>query len=126
MKLELMVLGVVLIMFTSHKAWGEQDCYADKNTIKRVCINSIKISGNYVPPSYLCRHLVGTSDMACICRVLWPSDEHVVSTAKLIRLASDCGQALSVGSKCGSKYYYLIISNASSLVYISYSLYFNE
>ena len=107
MKLELMVLGVVLIMFTSHKAWGEQDCYADKRTILRVCINSIKISGDYAPPSYLCRHLVGTSDMACICRVLWPSDEHVVSAAKLIRLSSDCGQALPVGSKCGSKYIYL-------------------
>ena len=104
----IIVVGVVGIMFaSSHKALGEQDCYADKRTILRVCINSIKISGNYVPPSYLCRHLVGTSDMACICRVLWPSDEHVVSAAKLIRLSSDCGQALPVGSKCGSKYIYL-------------------
>lgn len=106
----IMVVGVVGIMFaSSHKALGEQDCYADKRTILRVCINSIKISGDYDPPSYLCRHLVGTSDMACICRVLWPSDEHIVSAAKLIRLASDCGQALHVGSKCGSKYIYIYI-----------------
>ncbi|OEL32785.1 hypothetical protein BAE44_0006196 [Dichanthelium oligosanthes] len=92
-----MVLGVVFIIFKSHQAWGEQDCHADKATIKLVCINTIKVKGDYIPPSYLCRHLVGTSDMARICRMLEPSDEVTLARLNLFSLH------MIVARRCPSK-----------------------
>lgn len=102
-KLRLMVLLIVVTMFTSHQAWGEQDCHEDKETILMVCYDSIEINGDYVPPTNICRRAVEKYDMACICRILKPGEEVVISAFKLVRLARDCGKTLPIRSKCGSK-----------------------
>jgi hypothetical protein len=69
--------------------------------------------------------------VACICRVLWPSDERVVSAAKLIRLASDCGQALSVSNAMlYMNYFYKAslcnVNSPSSMIWIMFLIRFGR
>lgn len=99
----LMVLALVFILFATPRACGEGDCYEHKDWIKRLCINSIKLHGKYEPPTDTCRQLVEAADMVCICHILKPADELMISIIKLVRLARDCGKPLPVGTKCGSK-----------------------
>ncbi|OEL18460.1 hypothetical protein BAE44_0020523 [Dichanthelium oligosanthes] len=90
-------------MFTTHKAWGDQDCYTEKRNVLTVCEQTIKNIGDYIPPSNICRNVVRGSDMACVCRKLNHEDERTISAIKLVHLASDCGKPLTVGSECGNK-----------------------
>jgi hypothetical protein len=106
-KFLLMVFALVFVMFSSHQALSEQDCHEDKEKLLTICWDTIKIDGAYVPPTRFCRYFVQKVDMACVCRVLNPADEVTTSVVKLVRLAHDCGKALPVGSKCGSKYLYI-------------------
>lgn len=99
----LMVLALVFILFATPQAWCEPDCHEHKKWIKRLCINSIKLHGEYEPPTNTCRQLVEAADMVCICHILEPVDELKISIIKLLHLARDCGKPLPVGTKCGSK-----------------------
>nr|TKW06245.1 hypothetical protein SEVIR_7G230100v2 [Setaria viridis] len=100
--LQLLVFALVLTIFTTHQAWGEEDCYEEKRSIIKYCIKSIRIRGKYVPPSRTCRVYVELCDMACVCHVLTPQDELRISAFKLVRLARDYGVPVPAGSKCGS------------------------
>ena len=106
-KFLLAVFALVFVMFTSHQAWSEQDCHEDKEKLLTICWDTIKIDGAYVRPTAFCRYFVKKVDMACVCRLLNPADEVTTSAVKLVHLAHDCGKALPVGSKCGSKYLYI-------------------
>ncbi|KAF8664720.1 hypothetical protein HU200_054438 [Digitaria exilis] len=69
--LELLVFVLVLLMPTTHQAWGEPDCYVEKELlVLRKCRFTIKILGDYVSPNPSCRVAVDHSDMACICYIL--------------------------------------------------------
>ena len=120
-KFLLVVFALVFVMFTSHQAWSEQDCHEDKEKLLiTICWDTVKIDGAYVPPADFYCHFVQIVDMASVCRLLYPVDEvttsavkkslqltSVVTLSKLVHLAHDCGKALPIGSKCGSKYLYI-------------------
>jgi hypothetical protein len=100
--IQLLVFTLVFIMSTT-QAWGDQDCYQEKDMVLRECTISIITIGNYIPPSNLCCRHVRSSDMVCVCRKLEPSDEVSVSPRKLVRVAEDCRKPLPPRTKCGSK-----------------------
>lgn len=56
--LMVMVLALAFVMFTSHQAWGEQDCHDGKKVLLVVCHDTVKIDGDYVPPNPSCRRVV--------------------------------------------------------------------
>ena len=68
-KLVLMVLALVFTIFTRHQASCGQDCYVNKDILKRVHMNTVKIKEKYIAPRDLCHRIVGAQHMACICRV---------------------------------------------------------
>ena len=102
--LQLVVFSLVFTTFTAHQAWGEKDCYQQRDLVKRDCDKTIKINEPYKPPTAECIGAVKLSDMVCICRILTPDDEKEISAPKLLRLAEECNRPVPVGSKCGCKY----------------------
>ena len=102
--LGLLAFALVFIMLATHPAWGEQDCYAEKDAVIRRCMETIIFIGDYIDPSNICRATVQQSDMACVCRVISDSEQRKISVVKLVRLARQCDKPVPVGSKCGSKY----------------------
>ena len=98
------ILAIVFILSVAHQVVGDADCYKEKQMVMRLCNDSIKIGGDYVPPTDLCRQYVSRVDMVCICHKLTSYDELVVSAIKLVHLAQDCHKPVPSRSKCGSKY----------------------
>jgi hypothetical protein len=88
--LQLMVFSLAFTMLVTRQAWGEEDCYQDKE-VKSKCKNTIRHGGDYVQPSVECCATVRKSNMACICR----------------NLSAD--NPVAVGSKCGGMYQILFI-----------------
>ncbi|OEL28482.1 hypothetical protein BAE44_0010500 [Dichanthelium oligosanthes] len=85
--IQFLVFVLVSTIFSTHQAWGEKDCYAQKVLVKHFCVLTITIHGDYFPPAITCCQL----------------DEAEISAIKLVRLAHDCNKPLPVGNKCGSK-----------------------
>lgn len=117
---QILMFALAFAIFTTHQAWGEQDCHDEKEDVEKYCIGSIKINGDYEPTTAMCRQVVGRSDMACICCLLNPRDEVHVSAVKLVRLARDCRKPLPSGSRCGSKYDILTIRLNKLLITLSF------
>ncbi|PAN41384.1 hypothetical protein PAHAL_8G039500 [Panicum hallii] len=86
--LGLLASALVFTMFAAHQAWGEPDCYAEKELVLRKCRFTIKIPGDYVRPNPSCRVAVDHADMACICHILTIEEESTVSISKILRLAA--------------------------------------
>ena len=64
---QILTFALAFAILTTHQAWCEQDCHDQKEDVEKHCMNSIKIDGDYEPPSRQCRQTVERSDMACIC-----------------------------------------------------------
>ena len=64
---QILTFALAFAILITHQAWGEQDCHDQKEDVEKRCMNSIKIDGDYEPPSRQCRQTVERSDMACIC-----------------------------------------------------------
>ncbi|CAL5055284.1 unnamed protein product [Urochloa decumbens] len=99
---QLMVFALVFTMFIPHLSLGEKDCYEQKYRFKHKCMESIEIKGPYVAPSDSCVLVVRQSDMACICRVILIEEQAEISVSKIVRLATECGNPVPAGNKCGS------------------------
>jgi hypothetical protein len=100
--LQLMVFSLVFTMLVTRQAWGEEDCYLDKEEIKSKCKDAISLGGDYVQPSAECCAAMRKSNMACICRNLSADEQlRVLSVSKLIRVSRQCHNPVAVGSKCG-------------------------
>ena len=68
-KLLPMDLALVFTIFTPHQASCGQDCYVDKNILRRVHMDTVKIKEKYIAPLDLCHQILGALHMACIYRV---------------------------------------------------------
>ncbi|TVT99709.1 hypothetical protein EJB05_54909, partial [Eragrostis curvula] len=98
-----LLVCLIFAIFTTNHIWGEKDCYKEKELVRKHCLATITVHGDYVPPNNPCRHVVESSDMVCICRTLTSQEEVTISATKLVRLAHDCHKPVPIGSKCGSK-----------------------
>jgi hypothetical protein len=52
--LQLIVFSLVFTMLVTRQAWGEEDCYQDKEEIKSKCKDAISLGDDYVQPSAVC------------------------------------------------------------------------
>lgn len=100
---QVITCALILTMFVSRQAWGEDDCYDKKVLLIMHCKDTIQFEGAYVDPTNKCRSVVEASDMACVCLKITIKEQYHINARKIIRLARDCGKPLPVGSKCGSK-----------------------
>ena len=106
--LQLMVYVLVFTILMTHQAWGEDDCYDEKDKVKHDCMKTLDISKDWEEPSHKCRRTVQKSDMACICRIITIEEQIKISMGKLVRLARECGKIIPDESKCGRKYQILL------------------
>ena len=104
--LQLLVFALVFTMFTKHQALGEQDCYAERDSVIHECMETLRHDAPYKHPTASCRRVARRSDVACICRVLSIDDEGLISAAKFLQLARECGRPVIGVPKCGSKLFY--------------------
>ncbi|TVU15149.1 hypothetical protein EJB05_38656, partial [Eragrostis curvula] len=101
---QIMLFALVFTnIIATHQAWGEKECYGEKESIKHKCKENISIIDDYVRPGQECCHVVKESDMICVCRILSIEEESTISAVKLFYVARDCGNPVPVGKKCGSK-----------------------
>lgn len=101
---QILIIALIVFMFTTHQAWGEQDCHNEKISVIRKCQKIIEIGTPYARPRGACRRAVESSDMACVCRIITEDEEFYISVSKIVQLARDCGKIIPEGAKCGSKY----------------------
>ena len=104
--LQLLVFALVFTMLTKHQALGEQDCYAERDSVIHECMETLRHDAPYKHPTASCRRVVRRSDVACICRVLTDDDEKQISVDKFLQLARECGRPVIGVPKCGSKLFY--------------------
>ncbi|TVT96971.1 hypothetical protein EJB05_57802, partial [Eragrostis curvula] len=99
---QIMLFALVFTnIIATHQAWGEKECYGEKESIKHKCKENISIIDDYVRPGQECCHVVKESDMICVCRILSIEEESTISAVKLFYVARDCGNPVPVGKKCG-------------------------
>lgn len=91
------------MMFATHHAWGEPDCYDEKIKVKQACIQTIKFGGAYKDPTDACKDVVSRSDMTCICSMITSEEETEISVYKFLLLARACNKPVKPGTTCGSK-----------------------
>lgn len=102
--LQMLIIGLlVIVVFTTHQVWSEQDCYGEKVLVVKRCWKTIEIGVAYENPTSKCRRTVESSDVACVCRIITTDEEAYISVSKLVKLARECGKQFPDGSKCGSK-----------------------
>lgn len=99
-----LIFGLLFSLLSINQAWGEKDCYGEKDSIIYNCRKTLAIHTDWVDPSNECRHIVEKSDIMCICSILVPHDEIVTRIDKFFRLAHFCGKQIPEGTKCGRKY----------------------
>nr|TKW06593.1 hypothetical protein SEVIR_7G250000v2 [Setaria viridis] len=102
--LRALVYVLVFTMLVDNQAWGEKNCYPEKESVKYRCMKHIKFGTRYLPPllGNKCCRTVAVSDMVCICGILTEEEIREISSFKLVRVARDCGHPLPVGTKCGT------------------------
>lgn len=109
--LRVLVFALGFSMLANHQAWGEQDCYNEKELVKIKCKENIDVVGLYVRPllGEKCCKAVDASDMVCVCGAFTKKELGGISSIKLVHIARDCGHPVPAGTKCGSKYLILLI-----------------
>lgn len=102
--LQTLVFGLVLMMFATHHAWGEHDCYREKIILMQYCKKTIsKFTRDYKQPTQNCKDLVKIVDMTCVCSVFTSEDETQIDVRKFLYLAHQCGKPVTPGTICASK-----------------------
>nr|DAD42568.1 TPA_asm: hypothetical protein HUJ06_000798 [Nelumbo nucifera] len=68
------------------------------------CWSYIQYPGPKTPPSRTCCSIVRNANMPCVCASVTEQEETHISMEKLVYVAFMCGNPLSHGTRCGSKY----------------------
>ncbi|KAG2632425.1 hypothetical protein PVAP13_2NG093300 [Panicum virgatum] len=100
--IRLLVFALVFTLFIMPHAWGEQDCYHEKDVFLHKCALSIKRGLAYLPPNPICCRVVRKIDMTCVCRVIQPPEEENIDVRHAYFVSQDCGKPVPAGNKCGS------------------------
>ncbi|XP_021279266.1 protein LIM1-like [Herrania umbratica] len=66
------------------------------------CSKYVKASGPEIPPSQGCCDVIKDVDIPCLCKLVTPEVEKLVSMKKVVFVARTCGLTVQPGMKCGS------------------------
>ncbi|OMO54415.1 hypothetical protein COLO4_36502 [Corchorus olitorius] len=97
--LAIMVIFGALILENSRVS---ADCQIDIPGLIAQCKDYVKIKGPKVPPSQGCCGVVTKLDIPCVCKLVTPEIEKIVSMDKVVYVARTCGLTVPAGLKCGS------------------------
>ncbi|XP_024464535.1 non-specific lipid transfer protein GPI-anchored 20 [Populus trichocarpa] len=74
-------------------------------SLKSRCSRFVRIPGPKVPPSYACCQAVKeitVGDLPCLCKLLTPAVQKVISMEKAVCVARTCGLPVPPGTVCGT------------------------
>jgi hypothetical protein len=103
--IHLLFFALIFATFTAHEAWGDKDCYDEKQRFKHECNTNIKRGRNYERPSKSCCDTVRSVDMACVHRTI-SSEEKELSVQEISFLSMACNNSVQVAKKYGGNYIY--------------------
>ncbi|KAH9790039.1 AAI domain-containing protein [Citrus sinensis] len=66
------------------------------------CSQFVKKEGPQIPPSSGCCSAVKAADVPCVCALVTPAIEKIISMEKVVYVARTCGVTVKPGTKCGS------------------------
>ncbi|GAV75429.1 LTP_2 domain-containing protein [Cephalotus follicularis] len=99
-----MVVVVGTLIFCDHGA-NAQCSEIPPIDLMFQCERFVQISGPKIPPSRECCSVVKKVEVPCICKVVTPEIEKIISMDKVVYVARTCGVPVQPGMKCGSKIY---------------------
>ncbi|EOY32804.1 Bifunctional inhibitor/plant lipid transfer protein/seed storage helical domain - like 10 [Theobroma cacao] len=78
------------------------DCKTSIPSLISQCSKYVQVSGPEIPPSQGCCDVMKDLDIPCLCNLVTPEVEKLVSMEKVVFVARTCGLTLEPGMKCGS------------------------
>jgi hypothetical protein len=91
--IHLLFFALIFATFTAHEAWGDKDCYDEKQRFKHECNANIKTDGNYERPETMSCDTVRSVDMACVHRTI-SSEEKELSVQEISFLSMACNNSV--------------------------------
>lgn len=68
------------------------------------CSQFVKKDGPKIPPSPGCCSVMKAADIPCVCGLVTPDIEKLISMEKVVYVARTCGVTVNPGTKCGSEF----------------------
>ena len=103
-------LTLAILMIAGTLAFGDHgvsaQCETSLLSLIAQCSQYVEVSGPKVPPSQGCCNVVTKLDIPCLCKLVTPDVEKLVSMEKVVFVGRSCGLTLQPGMKCGSKIYH--------------------
>lgn len=99
------IMVIAGISFSGKNVVTAQTCQGDLQGLIKQCAQYVQKPGPIVQPSQGCCSIVKNVDVPCICKYITKDVEKIISMEKVVYVARFCGQAISSGTKCGSKKY---------------------
>ncbi|XVE59938.1 hypothetical protein DITRI_Ditri05aG0086600 [Diplodiscus trichospermus] len=94
----LMIAGTLALRDTGVSA----QCETSIPDLISQCSQYVHVSGPQIPPSESCCNVITKLDIPCLCKLVTPEVEKLVSMEKVVFVARKCGLTLRPGMKCGS------------------------
>ncbi|KAK4407607.1 hypothetical protein Sango_0341700 [Sesamum angolense] len=97
----LTLFSAIIIAFTTTAVSAQ--CQGDLQGLIEQCARYVQKSGPQETPSQECCNVVKTVDVPCVCKMIPPQVERIVSMEKAVFVLASCGKPLPHGTKCGGK-----------------------
>lgn len=102
-------LVLVVLMIAGTLIFGDiqvsAQCGGSIPNLVAQCSSFVGVKGPKIPPSTGCCWAVKSADIPCVCSLVTPDIEKLISMEKVVFVARTCGINVPPGKKCGSKWY---------------------
>ncbi|XP_011080624.1 uncharacterized protein LOC105163831 [Sesamum indicum] len=95
----LTLVSTIVIAFTITVVSAQ--CEGDLQGLIEQCARYVQKSGPQETPSQKCCNVVKTVNVPCMCEIIPPEVERIVSMEKAVFVVASCGKPLPHGTKCG-------------------------
>ncbi|KAK6911070.1 Bifunctional inhibitor/plant lipid transfer protein/seed storage helical domain [Dillenia turbinata] len=96
----MVVVGIMILFVGSSQV--SADCEADVRDLVAKCRSFVLKPGPNVPPSEECCAVAKEADIPCVCSIVTPPIELIISMEKVVYVARTCGVDVPPGLQCGS------------------------
>lgn len=114
----LLVAGILVLISSNSQVMAAHDC-KNKSALGSLvsqCSNYVKKSGPKHKPLPSCCKAVNAVDVGCVCALVTKDVEEMIDMEKVVYVARFCGKKIKSGTKCGSKFMYILINIYSKMI----------
>lgn len=96
-------LAIILLLIVGPQVLVSAQCEGAIPALIAQCSEYVRVSGPKIPPSIGCCQVVKGLNVDCMCKLVTPEVERMVSMDKVVYVARTCGVTVQPGMHCGSK-----------------------